>query len=56
MGEIEEDDQRKLIGVGRLVADPDHDTAEFAVEIHPEPVLVVEKGRDAQRDTAERVV
>lgn len=33
VGEIEEDDQRKLIGVGRLVADPDHDTAEYAVLI-----------------------
>jgi acetyltransferase len=31
VGEIEEDAARKLIGVGRLVADPDHDAAEYAV-------------------------
>jgi acetyltransferase len=31
VAEIEEDDQRKLIGVGRLVADADHREAEFAI-------------------------
>ncbi len=31
VAEIEEDDQRKIIGVGRLVADADHTNAEFAV-------------------------
>ena len=29
--EVEEDGQRKLIGVGRLVADMNHDAAEYAV-------------------------
>jgi acetyltransferase len=33
VAELEEDGQRKLIGVGRLVADMDHDTAEYAVLI-----------------------
>jgi acetyltransferase len=31
VAEVEEDDQRKLIGVGRLVADMNHETAEYAV-------------------------
>ena len=31
VAEIEAGDGRKLIGVGRLVADPGHETAEFAV-------------------------
>ncbi len=31
VAELEEDDQRKLIGVGRLVADADHTDAEYAV-------------------------
>jgi len=31
MAEIEHEGCRKFIGVGRLVADPDHETAEFAV-------------------------
>jgi acetyltransferase len=31
VAEIEEEDQRKLIGVGRLVADSDHHSAEYAV-------------------------
>ncbi len=31
VAEIEEDNQRKLIGVGRLVADTDHTDAEYAV-------------------------
>ena len=31
MAEVEEDKQRKLIGVGRLVADANHDAAEYAV-------------------------
>jgi acetyltransferase len=31
VAEIEQDDQRKLIGVGRLVADADHREAEYAV-------------------------
>ncbi|MCK4873280.1 MAG: GNAT family N-acetyltransferase [Phycisphaerales bacterium] len=30
------DDDRRLIGVGRLVADPDHDTAEYAILIADE--------------------
>lgn len=30
VAELEEDGQRKLIGIGRLVADPDHETAEYA--------------------------
>ncbi len=31
VAEVEEDGQRKLIGVGRLVADVDHEVAEYAV-------------------------
>lgn len=31
VAEVEEDGERKLIGVGRLVADVDHETAEYAV-------------------------
>ncbi|MGD0898741.1 MAG: bifunctional acetate--CoA ligase family protein/GNAT family N-acetyltransferase [Thermoguttaceae bacterium] len=31
VAEVEEEGQRKLIGVGRLVADVDHDVAEYAV-------------------------
>jgi acetyltransferase len=31
VAEVEEEGQRKLIGVGRLVADMDHETAEYAV-------------------------
>jgi acetyltransferase len=31
VAEIEEDGERKLVGVGRLVADPDHNDAEYAV-------------------------
>jgi len=31
VAEIGDNDERKLIGVGRLVADPDHHTAEYAV-------------------------
>jgi len=31
VAEVEEDGERKLIGVGRLVADVNHDTAEFAI-------------------------
>ncbi|MBN2417479.1 GNAT family N-acetyltransferase [bacterium] len=31
VAEIEENGRRRLIGVGRIVADPDHDTAEYAV-------------------------
>jgi len=31
VAEVEEEGQRKLIGVGRLVADMDHNTAEYAV-------------------------
>jgi acetyltransferase len=31
VAEVEEDDQRKLIGVGRLVANADHTDAEYAV-------------------------
>ncbi len=31
MAEVEEQGQRKLIGIGRLVADVDHQTAEYAV-------------------------
>ncbi|MFG0253367.1 MAG: GNAT family N-acetyltransferase [Phycisphaerales bacterium JB038] len=36
VAEMEEKGERKLIGVGRLVADPDHDTAEYAVLV-PDP-------------------
>jgi acetyltransferase len=31
VAEVQEDDERKLIGVGRLVADVNHDSAEYAV-------------------------
>ena len=31
VAEVEEEGQRKLIGVGRLVADADHEVAEYAV-------------------------
>jgi len=31
VAEVEEDGQRKLIGVGRLVADANHEVAEYAV-------------------------
>ncbi|MFN0054471.1 MAG: GNAT family N-acetyltransferase [Planctomycetales bacterium] len=31
MAEIEREGQRRFIGVGRLIADPDHESAEFAV-------------------------
>ena len=33
VAEIIEDGKRKLIGVGRLIADPDHETVEFAILI-----------------------
>ena len=33
VAEIEEDGKQKLIGVGRLVTDPDHDTVEYAILI-----------------------
>ena len=33
VAEIEEKGERKLIGVGRLIADPDHETVEYAVLI-----------------------
>jgi acetyltransferase len=33
VAEIVEDGKRKLIGVGRLIADPDHETVEFAILI-----------------------
>ena len=33
VAEIVEDNKRKLIGVGRLIADPDHETVEYAVLI-----------------------
>jgi acetyltransferase len=33
VAEIMEEGQKKLIGVGRLVADPDHETVEFAILI-----------------------
>ncbi len=36
VAELEEKGERKLIGVGRLVADPNHDTAEYAVLV-PDP-------------------
>ena len=38
VAEVEEEGERRLIGVGRLVADPDHETAEYAV-------IVVDAGR-----------
>lgn len=31
--EIEEEEQKKLVGVGRLIADPDHENVEFAILI-----------------------
>src|SRR5690606_22733909 len=31
VAEIQDGSQRRLIGVGRLVADPEHDSAEYAV-------------------------
>jgi len=33
VAEIVEDGKRKLIGVGRLIADPDHETVEYAILI-----------------------
>jgi acetyltransferase len=33
VAEIEENGERKIIGVGRLIADPDHETVEYAVLI-----------------------
>lgn len=33
VAEIEEEGRKKLIGVGRLIADPDHETVEYAVLI-----------------------
>jgi acetyltransferase len=33
VAEIREGDKRKLIGVGRLIADPDHETVEYAILI-----------------------
>jgi acetyltransferase len=33
VAEITGDDKRKLIGVGRLIADPDHETVEYAILI-----------------------
>jgi acetyltransferase len=33
VAEVEEDGKRKLAGVGRLIADPDHQTVEYAVLI-----------------------
>jgi len=33
VAEIVENDERKLVGVGRLIADPDHETVEYAVLI-----------------------
>jgi len=33
VAEIMEEDQRKLIGIGRLAADPDHETVEYAILI-----------------------
>ena len=33
VAEIAENNNRKLIGVGRLIADPDHETAEYAILI-----------------------
>lgn len=31
VAEVQENDSRKLVAVGRLIADPDHETAEYAV-------------------------
>lgn len=36
VAEIEKNGQRKLIGVGRIVADPDHETVEYAVLVPEE--------------------
>lgn len=33
IGELEEDDERKMLGVGRLIMDPDENTGEFAVVV-----------------------
>ncbi len=33
VAEVQENDQRKLVGVGRLIADPDHETVEYAILI-----------------------
>ncbi len=33
VAEIKEDNKRKLVGVGRLIADPDHETVEYAILI-----------------------
>jgi acetyltransferase len=33
VAELNEDGNRKLLGVGRLIADPDHETAEYAILI-----------------------
>ena len=33
VAEIQEDNKRKLVGVGRLIADPDHETVEYAILI-----------------------
>jgi acetyltransferase len=33
VAEIVEEGRRKLIGVGRLIADPDHETVEYAILI-----------------------
>ena len=33
VAEIVEENKRKLIGVGRLIADPDHETVEYAILI-----------------------
>ena len=33
VAEIQENDQRRLVGVGRLIADPDHETVEYAILI-----------------------
>ena len=31
MAELEQEGKRKLLGVGRLVADPDHESVEYAI-------------------------
>ncbi len=33
MAEIGEGDKRRFLGIGRLIADPDHETVEYAVLI-----------------------
>jgi len=33
VAEVQEGNQRKLVGVGRLIADPDHETVEYAILI-----------------------